>query len=651
MRLLARFTKANFGLAGVAAACLLMAPAAQASEPPLSAKKVRISVPTGRPVAEVLTELYGQAGLRVKVSSAVTGNIAGTFAESANKLWDQIARSKNLVAFYDGSVVRVYSASEITSRNFTTTSPENVLKEARRQNLIGTGNSIKSGAGSVTASGVPAFLDRISQIAANAPTAKAVKVARSPKSEPAMIPITPSSTLAPAAAAAAVAASDIVSPINTNPALASRVPSQVAALATPAAATDYTVLNRPSVRDPFEIRLYRLKYANASDSEFNLGDRIEAVPGVATLLNQLMGYNGGSYAPVTQTVSAQGGNTIVDGPAPGGGGYGAGGPYYPQQQVIVQKVEEIKNYTGPRIVADQARNTVMVKDLPSQMTTYDSFIKSVDIPHIQLQIDVVIVDLDRDRTRTLGIDWEFGFNALRGLFGGQVLTSVGTQSNVNAAFVSNNGDRVSAKVSALSENGYLKIVKQQQIFVRTNEVGTMDNRQTLVIPFSGQFNGGIRELRVGTFLSVKPTVTVEPDSLLTTLRLDVRDGRVADGSGRLLDNSQISTTATVPQGESIIIGGITIESEFESNSKVPIAGDIPIAGQLFRRKTKGGRRIERVVIITPRVMSNEPIVQNNAAAIRSDGVAIPANSKKTKKGKRDKKEETISLLMNGQASN
>ncbi len=647
MRFLARFSKANLAVVGAIAACLAFAPAVQASEPPISGKKVRISVPTGRPVAEVLTDLFGQVGLRVKVSSAVTGNIAGTFSESANKLWEQIARSKNLVAFYDGSVVRIYSASEISSRNFATTSPENVQKEARRQNLIGVGNSVKSGSGSVTASGVPAFLDRISQIAANAPAAKASRTARA---EPAMIPVTPSAPLSPASASVAVAPNDIVSPINRNPTSASRVPAQVAALAS-TNSTDYTVLNTSTTRDPFEVRLYRLKYVQAIDNLKYLGDRNEIEPGVATLLNQLMGYNGGNYGAVTQSVSPQNGNVIVDSPSHNGGGYGPTGPYYQQPQVIVQKVEEIKNYTGPTIVADNARNTVMIRDLPSKMATYDSFIKSVDIPYIQLQIDVVIVDLDRDRTQSLGVDWQFGFNALKGLFGGQISTSVGTQSNVSASFIRNNGDRVSAQVSALSQNGYLKIVKQQVINVRSNETGLMDNRQTLVVPFSGQFNGGIRELRVGTFLTVKPTVTVETDSLNTTLRVDVRDGRVADGSGRLLDNSQISTTATVPQGESLIIGGITIDSEFENNSKVPIAGDIPLAGQLFRRKTKGGRRIERVVIITPRVLSNEPIAPTAVASNEAVGVQIPAQQRKTKRSKKDKKESTISLLMSGQAEN
>jgi type III secretion protein C len=647
MRLLAHFSKANLALAG-AAACLLLTPAAQASEPPLSSKKVRISVPTGRPVAEVLTELFGQAGLRVKVAPSVTGNIAGSFSESANKLWDQIARSKNLVAFYDGSVVRVYSASDVTSRNFTTASPDNVLKEARRQNLLSNGNSVKAGTGSVIASGVPAFLDRISQIAANAKAAP-VKIAKAPKSEPAMVPVTPTTTLPPAAAAAAVAAGDIVSPINTNPALRNKVPTQVAVLASNGP-TDYTVLNTSNVRDPFEVRLYRLKHANAADSEANLGDRIENVPGVASLLNQLMGYNSGGYVPVTQSANPQSGNVIVDGPGAGGGGYGPGGPYYQQPQVIVQKLEEIKNYNGPTIVPDAARNTVMIRDLPSKMGTYDSFIRSVDIPPIQLQIDVVILDLDRDRTQSLGVDWQFGFNALKGLFGGQVTTSIGTQSNVNASFIRNNGDRVSAQVSALSQNGYLKIVKQQQISVRSNETALMDNRQTLVIPFSGQFNGGIRELRVGTFLTVKPMVTVETDSLNTTLRVDVRDGQLADGSGRLLDNSQISTTAAVPQGESLIIGGITIDSEFENSSKVPGVGDIPILGQAFRRKTKGGRRVERVVIITPRVLSNEPIAPVAVASNESVGVKLPTAGKKPKKMKKSKKDETISLLMSEQAA-
>jgi type III secretion protein C len=62
-----------------------------------------------------------------------------------------------------------------------------------------------------------------------------------------------------------------------------------------------------------------------------------------------------------------------------------------------------------------------------------------------------------------------------------------------------------------------------------------------------------------------------------------------------------------------LIGGITIDSEFDFKSKTPGLGDIPIAGNLFKKRQKGGRQLERLILITPRIISQGTSATSAAA--------------------------------------
>ena len=83
---------------------------------------------------------------------------------------------------------------------------------------------------------------------------------------------------------------------------------------------------------------------------------------------------------------------------------------------------------------------------------------------------------------------------------------------------------------------------------------------------------------------------------------------------RSVKQSSINTNAVVKQGESLLIGGMTIDTEYDYKSKVPVAGDIPVVGQLFRKRSKGGSHFERLFLITARILSQSPTSQAAAAS-------------------------------------
>jgi type III secretion protein C len=192
---------------------------------------------------------------------------------------------------------------------------------------------------------------------------------------------------------------------------------------------------------------------------------------------------------------------------------------------------------------------------------------------------------------------------------------------------------VNAQITALQKNGYLKIVQKPHLTMRENETSVSDSRQTVPVKFGGQYSSGIQDYRVGTLLKIRPRIAKEIDGLVTTMHIDVRDGSIAafqsDGTP-VLNNSQITTISDVRQGESLIIGGITVDSEYDSRSQVPILGDVPIVGNAFKKRSKGGSRRERIVIITPRILSNSPSLFQTAPAQMQAIVIDPKTGKPAK---------------------
>lgn len=564
--------------------------AALAADPPFPNKRISLT-PNQQPVGETVQDLFTQAGMTVKISSKVKGRAAGRWIGNPSEIWRQISRAYNLVAYYDGAVVRVYDASEISTRTFNTADAKAVEQQARQLGLTGSGNSVKAGNGSVVASGVPQFLETIGGLASKATAPATVS------SGSAMIPTTKS------VATTGSNTSGIVSPLTGKP--SSKLPAPYT--------LDYTT-QRATARNPLEIRIYNLKYADAEDRIINLGDRDQIVKGVATMLRETLGDGVASGAQVVERGNP-GVRRVIDQPLPGGGAYG---PYSPYQGPMVipipygiQKEQPAVpvDPLAPRITVNQSTNSVIVAAHPTMMATYDALITNFDRPRAQIEIEATIIDIDVNRLKQLGIDWSFGFRALGGLFGGQVLTPNGSASspNVQGSFFRSESQFVNAQISALSQNGTLSVVSNVRLMSKENEPAVTDNRQIIPVRFSGQFQGGLQEYRVGIFMSITPKVAKEVDGLATSLDIDLRDGQVrafqADGIP-LIDSALITTNATIRQGESLIISGMTVDRQFDNRSKVPGFGDIPVVGEAFKRRTKGSSRRERVVIITPRVLSD-----------------------------------------------
>jgi type III secretion protein C len=526
-------------------------------------------------VATFLTDFFGKTNLRAKVSSSITGKINGSWRGSPAQIWQQLSQAFNIVAYYDGGVVRIYSAAEMTSRTIPTAQPADLIRQINQMNLPDQYNVIKSTRTAVVATGVPIFIDQVAQLASG------------PKlNQPLPVPL-PTKT----------AASDIVSPLASLPPVGSGGGLSSLPLRS-------RIIQPATARSRYEIRVFYLRYARADDTLISNGGQQTSRPGVASILREQMGDGRRS-----ETISKSGNGDLIrrsgSRQLEDVDGYGASDNR--REESSANDSQSSRDVNGPRISVDAANNAVIVRDRPEAMGTYEGLIAGMDIEQRTIEIEATIIELDTNRLKNLGIDFNLQTNKLGLVFGGNPVQGTALGSDISGSYLSGAGSLFQVRINALERQGVLKVTARPRLTALNNIEAVFDNQERFNVRVSGERDARLFEVRYGTILRVTPSVLGDAGELRTKLQVVVEQGRlnatVVDGIPGT-SNSIINTEAIIRQGESLLIGGITIDSEFDFKSKTPGLGDIPIAGNLFKKRQKGGQYLERLILITPRIISN-----------------------------------------------
>lgn len=578
----------------ILACAVLVAHPAAADAPPFPSKQITLTARNQR-IDAAIVDLFGQAGLRVKISSAVTGKVNGVFVGSPGAIWSQLSKAFNLVAFYDGAVVRIYASSEIQSRSFNAANPAAVVRDARKLRLVDGANSVAASSNGVSASGVPAFLDRIAQLAGTTGAGAAIIPA---STTPADAPIV-SPLLGPAA----------IETVRSVP-LRSRV------------------LSSATSRSPYEVRIFYLRYARADDTIQQSFDRTIAIPGVASILRGMMGDGRPS-----STVSTSGNFDVRRQSMPrlGGRGLNAVAPGEEQRSfdeqgtpgfdTVVVKEAAPRDINGPRVEVDPANNAVLVRDRPESMRVYEDIVRGLDVEPRVVEIEATILELDTSRLKELGLDFGFKVGGFGALFGGTATNPTNSFSggNVGAAYFTGSGDGFALRITALEKAGALHVVSRPRLSTLNNIPAVFNNQVQYYVRVAGDRQVDLFPVTAGMVMRVNPSVLFDGGELRTRLSIEVLDGSptglVVDGIPAVKQSS-INTSAVVKQGESLLIGGMTVDTQYDYKSKVPGLGDIPIIGQAFRKRQKGGQHIERIFLITPRILSQNAQVATQPAMVQ-----------------------------------
>jgi general secretion pathway protein D len=282
-----------------------------------------------------------------------------------------------------------------------------------------------------------------------------------------------------------------------------------------------------------------------------------------------------------------------------------GNNYTPQQvtQAPGTSDEPLGQSVDASIGVDRRLNAIWLKGSPERIAQLKEMIAAIDIPVDSVVLETQFVELTEQGLRALGLD----FNNANGQLGvatfqsgqfippgvpaGSHLTSVQFQAAVYAQIQKGNGRIVSRPRISAQSGSTAKIVTGDALPILTS------------IALSG-VNGvsqQVQYVNVGVTLQIAPRVS--GDGFVTSHVFAVVSSVTGTSQGYpTISQREAETSATVRDGDSFVIGGLTQDETLSTKSKVPLLGDIPILGQAFRNERTTRSKTELYIIVTPHIV-------------------------------------------------
>jgi type II secretory pathway component GspD/PulD (secretin) len=255
---------------------------------------------------------------------------------------------------------------------------------------------------------------------------------------------------------------------------------------------------------------------------------------------------------------------------------------------------------------NERENALVVTDIPGNMLRLSSLIRSLDKKSRQVMIEAKIVEISLSNEIDLGISWNTANNPtanprLNVASVPAVLGSVGTLT----VGLLQNGIDINATLAVLESRGGANIISNPRIATLDNQAATLSASQNIPYNTSVISNGvvrsGVEYLELPITLNVTPHISKGNQVLLSPATLTVTTV-TNPGNPPETATRTASTQMLVSDGETVAIGGMVRNIEISKESKVPLLGDIPLLGYLFKSTSVSKDKVELVVFLTPHVL-------------------------------------------------
>ncbi|EMS2284952.1 type IV pilus secretin PilQ [Neisseria gonorrhoeae] len=280
------------------------------------------------------------------------------------------------------------------------------------------------------------------------------------------------------------------------------------------------------------------------------------------------------------------------------------------------------------VLIDPATNTLIVTDTRSVIEKFRKLIDELDVPAQQVMIEARIVEAADGFSRDLGV--KFGATGRKKLknetsafvwgvnsgFGGGNKWEAQTKINLPVAAAANSISLVRAissgalnlELSASESLSKTKTLANPRVLTQNRKEAKIESGYE--IPFtvttaSGGGNSTNTELKKAVLgLTVTPNITPDGQIIMTVKINKDSPAQCASGSNTILciSTKSLNTQAMVENGGTLIVGGIYEENNGNTLTKVPLLGDIPVIGNLFKTRGKKTDRRELLIFITPRII-------------------------------------------------
>jgi general secretion pathway protein D len=290
------------------------------------------------------------------------------------------------------------------------------------------------------------------------------------------------------------------------------------------------------------------------------------------------------------------------------------------------------------ISIDPDSHNITVSADQDTMESIRQVIQNLDKPKPQVLIKVVFIELTHDRASDIGIEggWRHVFSdtvtgAVASAFGLSGINSAGGSNgpalNVFGMPIQNFapippgagvyqilGSDFQATLRAIAQAGKAQLLSRPSVLARDNQPATIVVGQSVPLitavrydNYGNQINS-IQYTDIGIILRVTPIITAdgmvqmivspETSALSATETVPISQGV----SAPVIDKRSADTVVVTPDGQTVVIGGLMRADNAETVNKIPLLGDIPFFGQLFKRTTKANNNVELLIFLTPHIV-------------------------------------------------
>lgn len=279
------------------------------------------------------------------------------------------------------------------------------------------------------------------------------------------------------------------------------------------------------------------------------------------------------------------------------------------------------------VVVDPRTNTLFIQDTPSRLEDVRKMIKQIDVPVRQVMIEARFVSAGTSFTQSLGGKLGYKGPAVAPL-GGAALGG-NTPTATRAALGNTTGSvnlpgAVSGGVLALSlfNPAATKVLSLElaasEVDGKTKNIAsprviTADKKEASIssgtqIPYQQATSSGATSTAfIPATLSLKVTPQITPDDHVN-MKIDAAQDTVGanlgGGSVPSINSKKVSTEVLVENGGTVVIGGVFTQDVSDAVNKVPVLGDVPVLGWLFKNKTQSDSKNELLIFITPKIMND-----------------------------------------------
>jgi type III secretion protein C len=541
----------------------------------------------GKPLKEMIREFAASQGLNVVIAREVEGTVNGKFNLTPQSMLELLATSFGLTWYYDGAVLYFYPVGEMGSEvvQLGATSAGRLEAALRRLNI--------------TDKRYPVTYDRAHNTARIAGPPRYIALVK-----------------------------QTVQALNQGDATSGGLSGSA------------------------EIRVFPLRYAWAADFVFTQAGREHRLPGVASVLRQL-------YNPTHPGAGAQptASASLRESRLNRMRGLG----YFRDEQVSAASVDgldEVEPAGGtfapvpangpelPQFQPDGRMNAVIVRDRAERLQTYEAVIAALDVKPGLVEIEARILEVSSDAVSSLGIDWrlhsgsadfQFSRNSLPAVgFGsalserapvaaplppngaGGAIPSPGVtppipapdlqRGGVLTTLLGDSGRYLIARVNALAQEGKANILASPQVLTLDNVEAVLENLSTFFVRVSGNLDVQLFDVSSGTSLRVTPLIVMEEGHRQVKLAVRIEDGSISSQSVDqipIVQRSTIDTQAFIREGQSLLIGGYQNDVRRDTQVGVPGLSSVPVIGKLFRFREKQTTHVQRMFMLTPRIVEPE----------------------------------------------